>query len=181
MINCYVYLFCQCVFTPYLQFFVSSCVCFCFHYTFRPPVRLALISVVVCCCCLLYFTKLVYLFDVSSLRVVVSVCAHCLLSLFVCFCLFHKGKIILSVNMSVCGCMCVRLCYDHNNCVCLLFRQYLLRNMREYRYFFVFVYEMYLNRDEWDCLRARALSLSREKMSAQKSERDRLMIFFVCL
>lgn len=42
---------------------------------------------------------------------------------------------------------------------------------------FVFVYEMYLNRDEWDCLRARVVSFSREKMSAQKSERDRLMSF----
>lgn len=79
-------------------------VCFCFHYTFRALFRLALISVVAV---VVYFIlqNLFTSTDVSSLRVVVCVCSHCLHSLF-CFVLFHKGKIILSVNMSVCGCMC---------------------------------------------------------------------------
>lgn len=106
------------MFTPYLQFrfFVFSFVLF-FHSTLHlSPLRLALISVVL----LLLFTFIQNLFTSLTFRLCVAVSAHCLLSL-VLFCLFHKGKIILSVNMSVYGCMCVCVSYDHNNCVCLLF------------------------------------------------------------
>lgn len=37
---------------------------------------------------------------------------------------------------------------------------------------FVFVYEMYLNRDEWDCLRERALSLFRARKCQLKRVRE---------
>lgn len=101
------------------------------------------------------------------------VCAHCLLSLFVFVCLFHKGKIILSVNMSVCGCMCVRFCYDHNNCVCLLFvfDSTCCVTWESIGIFCLFVYEMYLNRDEWDCLRALFLFFAQENVSSKEWER----------
>lgn len=92
------------MFTPYLQFrfFVFSFVLF-FHSTLHlSPLRLALISAVL----LLLFTFIQNLFTSLTFRLCVAVSAHCLLSLFL-FCLFHKGKIILSVNMSVYGCMCV--------------------------------------------------------------------------
>lgn len=52
------------------------------------------------------------------------------ISLCVCF-FFHKGKIILSVNMSVCVC-------DHNSCV-FVFSLVLVCVTWEYRY----LYEMY--------------------------------------
>lgn len=91
------------VYSLFAVSFLRVFFCFIFpQYSTLVAPQTRLISVVL----LLLFTFIQNLFTSLTFRLCVAVSAHCLLSL-VLFCLFHKGKIILSVNMSVYGCMCV--------------------------------------------------------------------------
>lgn len=136
-----------------------------FHSTLHlSPLRLALISVVL----LLLFTFIQNLFTSLTFRLCVAVSAHCLLSLFL-FCLFHKGKIILSVNMSVYGCMCVWVmiiiivfvyffvCFFFDSTCCVTWER-----------IGIFCLLWNVSQPWWVGLFALSLSCSREKMSAQK-------------